>query len=127
MKTANGPITVAGADAGDLSASFNSDPFRLEQMDLVAIQAAVSGSALLNGTLKLQVSCDVGLDSGTGPGGILNVTNWTDYAGSETTITADGTTLWNVSQCAFKWIRVVYTRTAGTGTLTIRANAKGAF
>lgn len=125
MKSANGVITVAGAATGSLGASFNSDPFKMENMDLAAIQAVISGSSALNATLKLQASCDMGQDTGTGPAGVQGLTNWVDVASSTTTVTADGVSMWNVSAVAWKWVRVVYTRTAGSGTIALLANAKG--
>lgn len=123
MRVANAALTVASGATGDLSASFNSDPFDVYAMTTIAIAATVSGSATLNGTIKLQASCDHGQRSGQAPP--TGVTNWVDIAGTTSTITADGSTMWNLSGVGFKWLRAVYTRTAGTGTVAIRAHAKG--
>lgn len=125
MRVANAAITVAGASTGNLNASFNSDAFEVRMMTKVAIVATVSGSAALNGTLKLQACVDHGQSTGQGADTVTGLTNWVDIAGSTSTVTADGSTLWNLSEMGFKWVRLAYTRTAGTGTLAIRAHAKG--
>lgn len=125
MRTANCPLTVAGAATGNLNASFNSDPFRVENMTWAAIQAVVSGSAALNGTLKIQASCDLGVDTNAGPAGIAGISNWVDITGTTQAIAADGANMFNLQDMGFRWFRLVYTRTAGTGTLSIIVNAKG--
>ena len=118
-------ITVAGAQTGSLAASFNSDPFRVSSMIAAAVQAVVSGSAALDGTLKLQASCDVGSYGLDGLIAASSIPNWTDITGTSQAITADGANMWNVDAIGFRWLRVAYTKTAGTGTLAISASAKG--
>lgn len=108
--------------AGDMSGSISSNPFRVENMDLAALQAVWTGAAP-TGTFKLQASCDAGTDAQTGPSG-FGVTNWTDVASSSNAITASGDFMWNLTDMGYRWVRVVYTRTSGTGTLLITANAK---
>lgn len=72
-----------------------------------SIEAIVSAASSLNGTLKLQVTNIP--QPGTADG--ADVTN------SSVTLTGDGTTIWNVDRQHFKWVRYVWTRSAGTGAL----------
>lgn len=77
-----------------------------------SMQAVISGSSSLNGTLKLQAA----IDSGDTP------TNWADIAGTTAAVTADGVTMWNIGRHHFRWVRIVFTRTAGSGTMTTTFN-----
>lgn len=125
MRTANAVVTIAGAATGDASASFNSDPFPVSHMTWAAICATISGSASLNSTLKIQACVDPAQNPGTGATNISGLTNWVDVASTSATVTSDGSTMWNIADIGWSWLRVVYTRTTGTGAIAIRANAKG--
>lgn len=69
------------------------------------------------GSFKLQGSNDVG-DS---------VTDWEDIPGSTLAVAgAAGTQMWNYTRSPFRWVRIVYTATSGSGTLSkMIFNAKG--
>ena len=125
MRVANDTITFAGATTGDMSGSLTSDPFRLEHLDLIAIQASFSGSTP-TGTFKLQACCDMGtIHAYGGMNNVSGLSVWTDIAGSSNAVSANGDIVWNIVDPGFRWVRLVYTRTSGTGTLSVRANAKG--
>jgi hypothetical protein len=111
----------------DLSvASTNSLPFRVESQIYTAIQAVWTGTAPV-GVLKVQASCDAGTDQiGTG------VSNWSDIASggslNPTTLAVSGATgsgLLEIKDAGYKWIRLVYTKTSGVGTLVPTINSKG--
>jgi hypothetical protein len=123
-RTINAAMTVAGSETGNLEASFNTDPFRIENFDGFSLSAVVTGASSLDGTLKLQGSNDMGASAGTGGAGIRGVTNWFDLSGTET-INANGIKAWNHTNAWFRWVRVVYTRVGGSGSLALRINAKG--
>lgn len=121
MRTANSAIFTASS----LGASFNSAPVRLENMTLFSAQIVVTGSAALNGTFTLEGSNDFGADP-TGAGAdVTGLSNWTTIGSTSQAVTADGSVLYNIVDPAFRWIRVVWTRTGGTATATARFNAKG--
>jgi len=105
---------------GDMSAaSITSSMVSINQAFGFSIQGVMTGGPP-TGTAKLQGSCDPFVDlTGTG------VTNWTDITGSSVAIAAAGTFLYNVVDCEYNWVRLVYTRTAGSGTLNVRINVKG--
>jgi len=115
------PVVILSA--GNMAGNLASNGEDLNQIFACAIQAVASGAPV--GSLKLQASCD-DVPSGTGSNPSANVTHWSDIAGTTQAVSASGNYFWNVSDIGFKWIRVVYTFTSGTGTLTITYNGKGA-
>lgn len=104
-------------NAVSLGASVNSSAYRIENFTHVALQAVITGASSLNGAFKLQGSCDN--PDASAP------TNWSDITSSSATVTADGDVLWNIVDPSYNWIRVVYTRTGGSATVSVRVNAKG--
>jgi len=87
-----------------------------------SIQIEITGT--LVGSLKLQGSSDPVPDSNF-QAKTMKVDNWTDMLGSTQAITGSGTVMYNISDTFFNWVRVVYTSTSGTGTITAAFNAKG--
>lgn len=119
MRTPNALLV----ENGDMSGSINSNPFRLEHLNTVAIQAVFTGSSP-TGTFKVQVSNDTQLITESGDIG-ATVNNWSDVSGSSVSVTASGDVAWNLPNTGFRWVRVVYTRSSGSGTLNVRAQGKG--
>lgn len=96
--------------AGDMSqATVTSNSQQLVQMAVASIQAVFTGSPV--GTLKLQISNDN--------------SNWTDYTNSSVSVTTSGNFLWNLVSVGFQYVRVVYTKSSGTGSLTVTVSGKG--
>ncbi len=95
--------------SGDLGGSFNSDPIALYRSEGFNIQLIFSGSP--SGTFKLQSSDCLTFNPSDIPSN-----SWTDVADSDQSISAAGDHEWVVSD-KYKWIRVVYTRTSGTGSV----------
>ncbi len=89
----------------------------------IAIQAVFTGAPV--GTASLQGSCDYGNRNPIEPAGSSEVVNWTDIADSSSPVTGAGTASWNYQGSFYKWIRLVYTSSSGTGTISVRANSKG--
>jgi hypothetical protein len=97
------PVETARA----LGASFDGNSFTVGGIHSVGISNVVSDASSLNGTLKLQGSVDG--------------TNWADVASQTATITTNGTTIFMIANNPYQFIRLVWTRTAGTGTLNTKA------
>lgn len=94
----------------------------LDQIFTCSIQAVWTGTP--TGTIKVQVSNDVGPTPEYNPNG--TITTWTDVTGSSQSIAgAAGNFWWNLNDIGARWARLVYTRTSGTGTLDARQNIKG--
>lgn len=108
--------------AGDASGNLTSDHGLLAHVIGYSIQIVVTGSA--TGTVKLQGSSDPVPDSQFNVKS-FPVQNWTDIANSDQNITGAGSVMYNVDDSFYNWVRVVYTSTSGTGTMTIRFNSKG--
>lgn len=110
-------------------------PTNLNGIWLYTIQAVISGGAAPTGTLKLQGSLDALDDPSTNLPGIrgtsvegiplASVMNWTDIAGSSVAVTNNGNWVWNVADSGYEWVRLVWTFTSGTGTLSARFKGKG--
>lgn len=119
MKEPNAPIVTDGS----MGASINSNAVLMDQESGIAIQAVWTGTPV--GNFTIESSCDVGqINPSTGqPSGI---SNWVYYNGSTVAAGGDvGKLIWNIEPIAVKWVRLVYTRTSGTGTLNARFNAQG--
>jgi hypothetical protein len=94
--------------AGDMStATLTSTAIFVPKVRAFSIQAVFTGAPV--GELKLQTSNDG--------------TNWTDLADSISTsvtaISAAGSIMYNVHNHGFTWVRGLYTKTSGTGTMGI--------
>lgn len=116
MRIAN-EVLLTAADMS--AASITTNPVWLGHMYLYAIQAVFTGAPV--GTLKIQTSCDDGGPNVTSP----TITNWSDYTGSSQAISAAGNFTWRVTADGDKWVRLVYTKTSGTGSLGVTVNMKG--
>lgn len=94
--------------AGDMSGNVTSDAIDYLSYPLGSIQAVFTGAPV--GTFVIQTSGD----STNTP---ASVVNWTDYASSTLAISAAGNTEWILTGIGYRWVRLKYTRTSGTGTL----------
>lgn len=94
----------------------------INQLYLGSIQATYTGSP--TGTIKVQVSDDiVAVAPGADPS--ANVVHWDDYTGSSTAVAGAGSITYNLSFTGYRWVRLVYTFTSGTGTLNATFSGKG--
>lgn len=109
----------------DLSASQTSEPVWLGHIANFSIQVVFTGTP--GGNFKLQMSNDEGNPTAAKEADRdYKIENWTDIADSAFTVSAAGDVAWNYRDCGFRWVRVVYTQTSGSGTITsIRFNVKG--
>lgn len=99
-------------DNVSLGASFQSQAFESDAYFGLAIQYIITNASSLNGSLKLQMSNDK--------------LNWTDLptdavnAVNPVAVTANGNGFWRyLTIVPQKWMRLDYTRTAGTGNITL--------
>lgn len=89
-----------------LGATFTSDAFRIGEFDHVGLQAVITGSSgPINGSFQLQRSVDG--------------SSWDNFQSAEA-ITADVVFTRQIADIYFGFIRIVYTRTAGSGTLNVK-------
>lgn len=99
-----------------MNVNFESQPILLDQIYGANLQAVYTGTP--NGFFKLQASNDdVPLTS--------QVTNWTDVIGSTQLISSSGSIMWNLNGAFYRWVKIVYTVTSGTGVCNITVFGKG--
>lgn len=123
MRIGNDDLIESGT-LTDMAQSITGTPTYLGHICNFAIQLVFTGLPV--GSFKLQVSSDEGSPTQAAPGNYANVTHWSDVAGSTQAITAAGTHMWEVADSGNCWVRFVYTRVSGTGTLTSAiCNIKG--
>lgn len=94
-----------------MAADVASNRIEITGISAVAIVAVYTGSPV--GTIKLQAS--VREDN----------TDWNDVADSSFSISSAGIYTWNYDPVAVPYLRVVYTRTSGTGALSAAVFKKG--
>jgi hypothetical protein len=92
------------------SASFNSDPFNIQQFANFAIQLNLTNQASLNITVTPQLSVD----------GV----NYADIPGSAQTFTANGSFIWPYSNCGAILVRLSIVFAAGSANFDIYGFAK---
>lgn len=109
MRNQKQNMLFSGLESGDMSGSISSSGIRLDQVEVYGVQAVFTGSPV--GTLKLQESNDG--------------TNWDDVTSSEKSVSAAGSESWENDSPGLELVRIVYTRTSGTGTLVVIFNGKG--
>lgn len=94
------------------AANFTSGVTDLCDLTTYSIQVAFSaGAGDLVGTLKLQAS----LDNST----------WVDISGSSVAVTASANNVWDVTRAGYRYVRVVWTYTSGTGNVVVTIHIKG--
>lgn len=109
----------------DLSTGWASRPVWLGHIANFSIQLIFTGSP--NGTFTLQMSNDQGHPNSQAKSEqSADVTHWTTISGSAQPISAAGDLGYDYNNAGFPWVRVVWTPSSGTGSLTVaRANVKG--
>lgn len=108
--------------AGDMSlASLTSLPTNIQFLDNVCFQLVWTGTP--TGTFSIQGSLTHQQDS---LGNVSNVGTWDNISLSPAPVAVGsaGDILIDMNQLSFPWIRVVYTKTSGTGTLTATVGGK---
>lgn len=117
MRTYYYPLIVNGDMSQASIVSTNLTPAAdMTSMFSYAIQIITSGNAV--GILSVQGSCDQGNDLTTNV-----ITNWTTVLSQA--LNAPDNMIANIADVSYRWVRVVYTRTSGSGNLLVQLNGKG--
>ena len=107
----------------------NSIGIEINQLYSWSIQAIWTGAPV--GTFQIQVSNDIvplapTTTNPVGPDPAALVVNWSNYTGSQVVTTGmNGNWTWISQLGAYKWVRLSYTATSGTGTVNANFFAKG--
>ena len=96
---------------GDMSGNINSEVIPLDNILHYAIQCNWTGGTA-DGDIHIEVSAELGAPS-----------NWSRIASA--TVLGSGTQLWFDRNVPYKWVRIVYERSSGTGVLEVVVILKG--
>jgi hypothetical protein len=112
-------------DGTNMAVNITSEPVYLGHICNYSIQLVFTGSP--GGNFKLQMSNDEGNPSAPKESDRdFKITNWTDIADSAVTISAAGDLAYNYRDAGYRWVRVLWTQTSGSGTLVSAVfNVKG--
>lgn len=105
-----------------MGGSITGTPTNIQYLDNVSVQFVYTGTP--TGVLAIQGSLDY--SQGTG-GTVLAAGNWTTIPLSPAITQpagAGGVCLVDLNQLSFPWIRLIYTRTSGTGALDAFVSGK---
>lgn len=80
----------------------------------------ITGDVAVAGTVRVQMSNDQD-GSGDYDAGSFTPTNWSDIPSATSTVTAGVGSPILLTTMAYRWIRVLFTRTGGTTTITVNA------
>lgn len=108
--------------AASMAANITSAATNIQHLDNIGIQAnIVSGSP--TGVIQVQVSADYAEDT---EHNVLDAGHWVDLTPAQQSITAGSPaqTYFDLNQLSSPWVRVVYTRTSGSGSLDVFITAK---
>jgi hypothetical protein len=106
-----------------MTATLYSAPVKCSNLEGICFQPVFTGTP--TGAFKLQISNDG--SNGALPETPFTPTNWTDLASPTASASgAAGNAALTATGVYSVWIRLVYTFTSGTGSLTVRACGKGA-
>jgi len=110
-------VTKQVASAQSMGASFVTQGVDVSNALHVSFQGVWSGGGAPNGTFTVEVSNDNVAD-------VAGVTNWTTYGSSSIAIAADGDLGYSIANIGYRWARVRYVRTSGTGIFNMQAVLK---
>ncbi len=106
--------------ASSMGSSINSTIINAKYFKTLTIQLVWSSGSTPVGAFTIQTSDDAGSDeAGTG------VTNWDTYTNSTVNTGANSGSFTYRLLITSPWVRLVYTRTSGSGTLDARYSGKG--
>jgi len=111
-------------DSVSLASTNTSAAFGLESMEGIAIGVSWTDGGALDGEFTIEVTANDPFTDN-----VYLIANpdaiWVELTGSNKLVSGSDTHLWNIEAAYYKGIRLVYTRTAGTGTAAVHYNAKG--
>lgn len=109
---------------GDMSSTVTSTGINLISIYAYSIQITWTGGSAPVGSFTLQGSNDPG-DTGSGQA-VSQPTHWTTITGSSQSVSGTpGSMLYDVVECSYRWVRLVYTPVSGSATMNAITNVKG--
>ena len=117
------PVQIISS--GDMSqSSVVSSGLDMNQMFGGSISAVFTGSPV--GTLTIEISNDIVNAPIAGGANLASaVVNWSTYTGSSQAISAAGDFTYILADTNYRWLRLKYTKTSGSGTINAYFSGKG--
>lgn len=106
--------------AGSLGANYTSPAIETAQQDNIGLQMNWTGTP--TGVFSIQISMDYAQDY---MGNVTNAGNWATIVNSITAVGSADVAYVDLNQMSAPYVRVVYTRTSGTGAVDIYVTSKG--
>jgi hypothetical protein len=123
MRFINDEITFSNTA---LSADRTSSAIDVSQLWYASFQVKITKDSAIAGTLKLQFSNDPPKAGESTSVRASDVSNWTDVPSATAAVSDSGVFGISLDNIGYQWVRVVYTRTSGDGTVnSARYVAKG--
>ena len=116
-------VLLPYTQTSSMSASVTTTPTHIAWLDNIAVQIDVTTSDAV-GTFALQGSVDYNKGDANTPAATGNWIAITLSPVIPAAASADAHTLINLQQLAYPWIRLVYTRSSGTGILAVTIAGK---
>lgn len=98
-------------NAESMGADITSRAIQFDNVTRMSIHIIMTGSPV--GVVSLQCSNDLVSDHSSD-----TVTNWVDYTDGSSVVSGADQVMFNIRDVSFKWIRLVYVRGSGTGSMT---------
>ena len=95
--------------AASLGADVASVAVNIEHITRMSLHLILTGTPV--GAIQLQCSNDPVADGDS-------VINWIDYTDGVAAVSGAMGVMFNLKEISFKWIRVIYVRSSGTGAIT---------
>lgn len=108
--------------SGSATSAVNSPKVDAGQLYVASFIATFTDSASA-GAFKVQASNDICAYGNISQD--FTPTNWVDIPSATATVTAGAAAVIRISDLCFRWIRVVWTPTAGGGNISALINAQG--
>lgn len=118
MTTQNYELMPATSIAVDVQ----SNPFLAVRLSGFAAQCVTTGNAA--GTLKIQASNDAGIIPEAGEHAATGIDNWDDVDGASIAVAGAGPYTFIIDRQRYRWARIAYVATSGTGTMAVRVSAE---
>lgn len=99
----------------DMDFSWKSDTVFVGLTDTYTVQLSFIGVPV--GTLKLEYSIDKGNSEKGGPEGAVGVDTYVVLRGSEQSIEEAGTHTWSCTNTGYRWVRIIWEPSYGTGQI----------
>lgn len=97
--------------ATGINATFSTDMMPIERFGLVAVQAVVTNAS---GDIAFSAQPEISLDG----------VNWDAWSQPDAITSLNLNSSFNIAECAFTYLRITFTRTAGSGDFKVMVRGK---